>query len=364
MRHTSVMDAESRREVTALRRASHALTASRCANEADLVRGMLALQAQDYPGVLWSIGRRVPGATQASVERALARGDIVRSWPMRGTLHVVAPDNLGWMLAITRRRTATTMARRQAQLELSSHDLGAAAEVARSALHGGGILRRPDLLAAFEVAGISTTGQRGYHLLLHLAVQAVIVFGPVDGKQQTFALFDEWIRESRPLEGDDALAEFARGYFHGHGPATDRDFAWWASLPLSEARTGIAAAGLASRIVGGETYYVDLGVEAASSSDAVHALPGFDEYVLGYHDRSVALPASLSEQVIPGNNGLFRPTIVVDGQVVGTWSRTERATAIEIDLDVSSPLDAPTRELVEREFERYAAFIGKHVAVR
>lgn len=364
MRHTGVMDVESRRELTALRRASHALTSSRFANGADLVRSMLAFQAQDYPGVLWSIGRRVPGATQASVERALAAGDIVRSWPMRGTLHVVAPDDLGWMLAITRRRTATTMARRQAQLELSSHDLGAAAEVARSALHGGSILRRPDLLAAFEAASISIAGQRGYHLLLHLAVNAVIVFGPVDGKQQTFALFDEWIRESRPLEGDDALAEFARGYFRGHGPATDRDFAWWASLPLSEARTGIAAAGLASRVVGGETYYVDHDVEAASSSDAVLALPGFDEFVLGYQDRSVALPASLSEQVIPGNNGLFRPTIVVDGQVVGTWSRTERATTIDIELDVLSPLDAPTRELVEREFARYAAFVGKPVAVR
>lgn len=358
------MDAEGRRELTALRRASHALAASRFSNEADLVRWMLALQAQDYPGVLWSIGRRVPGATQASVERALAAGDIVRSWPMRGTLHVVAPDDLGWMLAITRRRTATTMARRQAQLELSSHDLAAVADRARSALHGGGILRRSDLLAAFEAAGISTSGQRGYHLLLHLAVNAMIVFGPIDGKHQTFALFDEWIRESRALEGDEALAEFARGYFRGHGPATDRDFAWWASLPLSEARTGIAAAGLASRMVGGETYYLDPDVHAASSSVAVLALPGFDEYVLGYQDRSVSLPASLSEQVIPGNNGLFRPTIVVDGHVVGTWSRTERATTVDIELDVLPQLDAPTRELVEREFERYAAFIGKPVTVR
>jgi hypothetical protein len=325
---------------------------------------MLALQAQDYPGVLWSIGQRVPGATLESVERALAAGDIVRSWPMRGTLHVVAPEDLGWMLAITRRRTATTMSRRQAQLELSPRDLATAAEVARSALHGGRILRRPDLLAAFEAAGISTAGQRGYHLLLHLAVHAVIVFGPVDGKQQTFVLFDEWIRESRALEGEDALAEFARGYFRGHGPATDRDFAWWASLPLGEARTGVAAAGLTSRLVGGETYYLDPEVEAASSSDAVLALPGFDEFVLGYQDRSVVLPDAFAEQVIPGNNGLFRPTIVVDGQVVGTWSRTERATAIDIELNVFSSLDARTRELVEREFARFAAFVGKPVVVR
>jgi len=358
------MDAESRRELTMLRRASHALTASRFSNEAELVRSMLGLQAQDYAGVLWSIGQRVPGATQASVERALANGDIVRSWPMRGTLHVVASDDLGWMLAITRRRTATTMARRQAQLELSSRDLAVAADVARSALHGGGILRRPDLLAAFETAGISTAGQRGYHLLLHLAVQAVIVFGPVDGKHQTFTLFDEWIRDSRVLEGDDAVAEFARGYFRGHGAATDRDFAWWASLPLSEARAGIAAAGLASQLVEGETYYLDPEVEAGSSSDTALALPGFDEYVLGYNDRSVVVPALIADRVIPGNNGLFRPTIVIDGQVVGTWSRTERATAITIELDEFSPLDAHSRELIEREFARYAAFMGKPVAVR
>ena len=320
------------------------------------------MQGQDFPGVKWSVGLRSPRSTDATIEAALAAGEIVRSWPMRGTLHLVAPEDLAWMLAIGRPRMATSTATRRANLGITDHELGIVEDTARERLVGGGISRRDDLLAAFESAGVPTTGQRGYHLLFHLALHGVIVFGPVDGKHQTFTLLEEWVTSPRTLLGDEALAEFAARYFRSHGPATDRDFAWWANITLGDARKGIALADLDSREFDSVTHYFSHGLEPAA--EFAHALAGFDEYLLGYQNRSGVLAAEFSNRIVPGNNGIFLPTLVLDGQVVGTWRRTQRASRVDIELFEFFALPQRGRVRLERAFDRFAEFIGKPVALR
>ena len=176
-----------RSDITALR-----LSAQRIAAPGDLqtpldvARWMLALQSQDFPGARWAIGLRLPHATARDVDDALAAGTIVRSWPMRGTLHIVAAEDLGWMMSIAARRQATWAAKRRGDLEITDDQLVRAGDIAVGELTGGRIIRRDALLAAWEAAGIPTTGQRGYHLLWNLAHQKLIVFGPHDAKQPTF----------------------------------------------------------------------------------------------------------------------------------------------------------------------------------
>lgn len=328
---------------------------------ADAVRHLLAMQAQDFPGAKWSVGLRLPGCTDADVEAALATGEIVRSWPMRGTLHFVAPEDLHWMLKISQRRQATSAAKRRADQGISDSILDRAAQLAHDALVGGRVARRDALLAIFEEAGIPTTLQRGYNLLWNLAHNGLIVFGPVDGKHQTFALFSEWITNPRMLDGDEALGEFATRYFASHGPATDRDFAWWASLSLGEARVGIALAGLDTLVVDGVTYYLRPGQEP--SRESVLALPGFDEYLLGYQDRSVVVPAAFSDRIVPGNNGVFKPTIVARTQVVGTWRGAEKRNEVSVATEPFASLTASTTAGFTRAMKRYGAFLGKPVVV-
>ena len=304
---------------------------------------------------------RLAGCTDEDVESALATGEIVRSWPMRGTLHLVAPEDLHWMLQISRRRQATSAAKRRADQGISDAMLDRAAQLAHDTLVGGRVARRDALLAIFEEAGIPTTSQRGYNLLWNLAHNGLIVFGPVDGKHQTFALFSEWITSPRLLDGDEALGEFAARYFASHGPATERDFAWWASLSLGEARGGIALAGLDTLVVDGVTYYLRPGLEPAR--DSVLALPGFDEYMLGYQDRSIVVPAAFSERIVPGNNGVFKPTIVARTQVVGTWRGTEKRNEVSVATEPFTPLTASTTAGFARAMKRYGAFVGKPVVV-
>ncbi|MEO8262021.1 MAG: winged helix DNA-binding domain-containing protein [Pseudolysinimonas sp.] len=344
----------SRTDLAALRLSALGIATADAPAPVDAVRRLLAMQAQDFPGAMWSVGLRVPGSTAESVEAAHAAGDIVRSWPMRGTLHLVAAEDLGWMLGLTGKRMVRAAEGRRRQLGLTPDDFVRAEEVARRELSGGRHASRADLFAAFDAAGMSTAGQRGVHALGQLAQTSVLV----QSGRERWALLEEWVREPRRLEPDEALREFALRYMLGHGPATARDFAWWSSLTLTDARAGVAAAAaeLDAVEVDGETYYLRPGLEPAARG--VHLLPGFDEFVLGYTDRTPQLPPQHWQTIVPGGNGMFLSTIVVDGQVVGTWRR-QKTTKKEITLALFpfSELSPTTLRAATRRLRRYAEFL-------
>jgi hypothetical protein len=344
-----------RRRITALRLSALGIAAPIATRPGDAVRHLLALQAQDYPGALWSIGLRMPAATRADVEAAHERGDFVRTWPFRGTLHFLAPEDVGWILGLTGERMIASAAGRYRQLELTQRDLDRAGDIARHRLSGTH-LNRADLLAAFEAGGVGVAGQRGAHLLGHLAQSGLTVLRG----QNAWHLSDDVIREPRHLERDDALRELALRYVAARGPVTDRDFAWWSSLTLTDARAGIAAAQDELERVEIEdiTYWLRPGLEPAA--DGIHVLPGFDEYLLGYSDRHAPLAGAHSSTIVPGGNGLFLATIVVNGEVVGSWRRTVSSgkdQRVDVVAEPFGRLSAATRKGFERAARRYAAFL-------
>lgn len=355
------MTTASSRELTALRLGAQAIASSAFRTPREVVSWMLAMQAQDFGGAKWAIGLRLPGSTDATIEAALAAGELVRSWPMRGTLHFTTPEDLGWILDVTVPRQANQAARRRQELEITDQQLDRAGEIALEVMSDGSAIRRDQMIEVWEAAGIPAGGQRAYHLLWNLGQRKRIVFGPVDGKHPTFMRFDATVHDPRRLEPDEALGEFATRYFRSHGPATVRDFAWWSSLTLGDARKGVAlATGLEERDFGGVAHYLAEGLEPVAPR-AVHALPGFDEYLLGYQDRSPALSDEFRDRIVPGNNGVFLPTIVVDGQVRGTWKRTETAKTVRIETEEFTELTARARAGFERAAQRYGAFLGKAV---
>jgi hypothetical protein len=344
--------------IAALRLAALGIADADAATPVDAVRGLLALQAQDLPGALWSIGLRVPGSTLAGVEDALATGALVRSWPMRGTLHLTAAEDLGWMLSLTGERMVRSAEGRRRRLGLAAADFVLAERIARAGLEGGRHLTRAGLLAAFETGGLSTAGQRGVHTLGQLAQTGVLV----QSGRDRWALLEEWVPAPRVLGREEALHELAVRYARSHGPVTERDLAGWSSLTLTDARAGLAAAaGELERIeADGQTYHLRPGLEPAPAG--VHLLPGFDEFVLGYTDRTAQLPAEHAGAIVPGGNGVFRPTLVVDGRVAGTWRR-ERATrsAVTVRLDPCGELSAARRRAARARLDRYAGFLGTGV---
>lgn len=344
----------SARDLRRLRLSAQRIEQRPAGGPADVVRWLLALQGQDLPGSKWSIGLRAPGSTLANVDAAFAAGEIIRSWPMRGTLHVVAAPDIGWMLSLTAERTLRSLATRHRGLDIDESVIGAAAQVAVDLLAGGRAATRTELFTALGNAGIATTGQRGPHLLGALHQTELLCLGPMQGNEQAVVLLDEWVTAPRRLEREEALGEFVRRFFLSHGPATIRDFAWWTKLPLRDANLGLAVARgeLQELEVDGVGYWMAPDLPDAPSH-SVRLLPGFDEFLLGYTDRAASLDAAYAQAIVPGGNGMFLPTVVVDGRVVGTWRRRKTGAGLMVTPELFEPLN-------RRELAAMAAAAGEY----
>ncbi|MDS1269086.1 winged helix DNA-binding domain-containing protein [Lipingzhangella sp. LS1_29] len=326
------------RELARLRCVAQLLAGQRAETPAAAVAWLTAAQGQDYAGALTSIALRTRTGTRAAVEQALDAGEIVRSWPMRGTLHLVCAADLGWMLEVLTPRVLAASARRRSQLGVDESTIERARTIAVTELAAHGRLSRSQLLARWEEAGIATAGGRGYHLITYLSMTGLLCFGPTRDGEQQLVLVAEWIPQPRTVEREEALGELALRYFRSHGPATFQDFARWAQLTATDARTGVARVdGELTRLYVHDTeYLLDPAIpqrleQCRGEIDDVLLLPGFDEFVLGYANRAAVLPSAFADRIVPGGNGVFRPTVVRDGQIVGTWRHVGTASARRIE---------------------------------
>jgi hypothetical protein len=326
-----------------------------------VVKQLGALQAQDYHQALWAVGVRMQSVTSADIEQSIADRKILLTWLLRGTIHFVPPEDARWMLKLLAPRLMARDERRLEQLELNQKIIERCKQIINDALQGNKRISRPNLMQLLEEDGISTNNQRGYHLLWNIAQSGLICLGPKEGKQQTFVLMDEWVPAAKELSRNEALGLLAERYFTSHGPATVQDFSWWAGITLSDARQGVEAAGsrLVSEKINGQEYWgaENFHVGSTDEGPAVYLLPGFDEYLLGYKDRSSVLRAEYAPHIVPGNNGVFMPTIIIDGQVAGKWKRTIKNKGIDIEFNLFAPLENREESIIETA-ERYCGFIG------
>lgn len=349
-----------------LRLASQGLLGGGFSTVPEAVRWMTAMQAQDLASALWAVGQRVPGIAASDVRAALDAGTVVRSWPMRGTLHLLAPEDLRWILGITSGRLMNAVAGRHRELSITPDDIAHCRDIAFKITEvlkaeGAPGATREQLFQAFEEAGQPTKVQRGIHLLGSLCQRAWLVQGPMAvsngkvGVQQLFVPLDEWIPQSRDLGREEGTAELLFRYVRSRGPATVKDFSWWSQIPLTEARAALDA--VRDRLVelqfGGAGYW--LSPESAAILDdgvpgsrSLLALPGFDEYLLGYQDRSLVLDPEFAELVVPGKNGVFKRIIVSGGEVIGTWSRTVSGKTIGVEPE---PFAGTLGPAAERSFQ-------------
>jgi hypothetical protein len=333
---------------------------------ADVVGWLGAVQAQDYLGALWAVGLRMRNAVEADIEKALADKTIIRTWPMRGTLHFVAAADIRWMLELLTPRIVAGMARRLRQhFGLDEATFERSKEVLASALQGGRQLTRPALYQLLEAAQISTADGRGLHILSQLAQDAFLCFGAREGKQQTFALLSEWAPAARTMARDEALAELARRYFTSHAPATLRDFIWWSGLRVKEAAEAVELAKpyLAQEVIDGQTYWLSSSTPAAKDrSPAAYLLPAYDEYTVAYKDRSAVLSPQYASRMNSGN-GIIYPTIVINGQVAGIWKRALKKDTLVITPSFFAKLNEDETRALAAAANRYGKFLTASIAL-
>ena len=313
---------------------SHRLTAP-AGSVTDAAAHMLAVQSQDFTAGRWALAARTRSEpTLRLVDRAFDRGDLVRAWTMRGTLHIIPARDLRWVLSVTGDRQRRQGATRKRELGIDDEMVAAVTRAVEPRLRDGG-LTRADMFDVFAGVGVDPGGQRGVHLLNMLTLDGLICQGPVvagEGvrREQRFVLVAQHIREhSAP---DDPLAELFVRYIDGHGPAGVADFAWWSGLTLGQSREARDRATERIVEIDDGVYVAALRPRRSAGARDVFALGAFDEYYISYADRTaVCAPANLAA-VGPGKNGMVRATIVAGGRVVGCWTHTSASLGSPPDL--------------------------------
>jgi hypothetical protein len=338
---------------------------------AGVVGHHLAMQAQNFPASRWAVGSRLPGATDAQVLAAYDAGAIVRSWPMRGTVHVVAAPDLPWMLEHLGPRALMGVRRRWDYLKIDEPFLERAREVAVELLKGGGRATRSEFTGACREAGLEMTGQRSYHAVWYLSQTGTLVHGPTRDGEHELVLLDEWIPEPRLLDRPTALRELGVRYLAARGPATLDDLVHWTKLTKTDVRKALEVDG--ERIVevdgpGGPYRMLAEHLDTLDPGNAevdrsVLALAAFDEHLLGYRGRDPVLDPEHATLVDPGRNGVFRWTLVAGGRVVGTWKRIRLTHHVRAEVLPFAPLSKRLRKSVAHAIETWARFEGVEVQV-
>ncbi|GAA3631384.1 winged helix DNA-binding domain-containing protein [Microbacterium awajiense] len=342
---------------------SHRLSAP-AASLTEAASHLLAVQSQEFWGGRWALAVRTRGIERiAEVDALFDRGELVRSWTMRGTLHTIPARDLAWVLGVTGDRQFRSAASRHRRLGIDGDMLRRVERAVRGALRGDGRLTRAELFDLLGDLGIDPRDQRGVHLLQSLCLRGVIVQAGVvprevgPAREQYFVLVEEWIEDAAPPA--DPLAEFFVRYIDGHGPAGAADFAWWTGLPLGTARVAAEAAGDRVREIDDGLFVGSSRPRPSTAAAEVVALPPFDEFYISYADRTVIGPPEILATVGPGANGMVRPLLVARGEIVATWAHS---------LAVGRHIDEPVRDLLlhgratddelSAALERYRRFVA------
>ena len=328
------------------------LAGGRFVRPAEAVRWLGAMQAQEFAEAKWSIAERVEGCTDADVEEAFARGEILRTHVLRPTWHFVTPADIRWMLRLTAPRVHAANRYMYRRLDLSEETLGRSHEVIAAALGNGEPRTRTELADALARAGIVADGLRLGYILMHAELDELVCSGPRRGKQQTYARLDQRAPQTQELTRDEALAELTRRYFTSRGPASVQDFAAWSGLTVADARAGVrmAGQGLEARADESGTTWIGGAADGAFAPGA-YLIPMYDEMGVGYKELRMVLAEP------PPREGMLSRPIVIDGRTVGSWKRTLSKRAVTIEATLFTELSAADRSALEAVVERFGRFI-------
>ncbi len=326
-----------------------------------VVEWLGVVQSQDYAGAKWAVSQRTKGITDAAMDQALADGTILRTHVLRPTWHFVTPADIRWMLKLTAPRILAQSATYFRKLELDKAIFKRSNAVLTKALQGGKQLTRAELASALQKSGITADDPlRFTYLIMYAETDGVICSGGRRDKQFTYALLDERVPNAKTLEHDEALAELAKRYFRSHGPATVKDYIWWSGLSPQDARNGLemVKSQLDSDVINEKTYwFIESRLAAKEKGPTAYLLPNYDEYTVGYIDRSDIFDAQHNKKLGPRGNFIFNYVIVIDGRVAGTWKRTINKSSAVVELNPFQPWTKAEKQAVDSAMDQYGKFL-------
>ena len=346
-------------DIAKMRLMSQQIAETKFKTAKDIVNWMGAMQAQDYIMAKWAVGVRLPNSTDQVIESAINNGEIIRTHLLRPTWHFVSADDIYWMLELTAPQIKASLKSRHKELGLSETIFAKSNTIIEKALRGGKHLIREELVNELRKAKIATNDNRASHLMLRAELDRIVCSGATKGGKQTYALLEERVPKIKSLAKEEALAKLARKYFASHGPATLQDFVWWSGLSVRDAKHALdmVKSDLSSEIIDSQTYwFTSFFSIPKTDKKAVYLLPSFDEFIISYKDRSALLPFENQNKTV-SNNGIFRPLIVVNGQVMGIWKRTIKKDKAIVEAKLFKQPNKTTKGLIIKASIEYGHFL-------
>jgi len=343
-------------QITALRLTGHFLSLSKPGTLGLLIEKMGAMQAQDFTMAKWALGIRLSECTNPMVMEAYNRGEILRTHILRPTWHFVSPVNIRWMLSLSANKIKSSSKSRDRDLGITEELYERVNRIIRKALEKNKCLTRDALAAEIEKAKIKNNTAYMTHFMMRAEAEGIVCSGAMDGNAHTYALLEERVPPVPALSREEALVRLVRIYFSTRSPATLQDFCWWSNLSLTEAEKGLSAVKTEffSEKIGGQTYWFANSINSGNDSGSVFLLPAFDEYIISYRDRSPVLSQETHSKAI-SSNGVFRPTVVANGKVIGLWKKAASGRRT-VTFDFFSQPDDSVKKALDKSIGDYNAF--------
>lgn len=352
--------------ITTLRMTSQQLLRPRFDRPKDLVAWMGAIQAQEYTMAKWAIGVRLQSGTLRAVEEALAKGEIIRTHLLRPTWHFVTAEDLPWIQQLCGPRIRAAYQSYARNLGITEELYLTCNRLIEQLIREKGHLTKLEIGTGLAEKGISFMPPHLNCFLFRAETDAIVCSGIDKNNKATYALWDERIPSTPPVTKEEALAKLATRYFQSHSPATLQDFTWWSGLSVTEARQAIGCIEdeLMLEPFGSASFYIHKSCRSTysdtpSASNAVfHFLPSYDEYLISYKDRSMAIDPVHYPKAF-NRYGLFYPVILYKGQIVGNWNKAVKKGTVTVQTSFfQEKLRIPVA-LVKAAEHRYKTFIGE-----
>ena len=353
-------------DITAYRLYNQRLSTPNFQTPNAVVEWLGAIQAQDYAGAKWAIAQRMTDATDSALDQAFADGSILRTHLLRPTWHFVTPKDIRWMLALTAPRVHAASAFMYRKEGLDKAIIKKSYAVLEKTLRGNKQLTRAELGSAFEKRGIIAKGQRLSYFMMSAELDGIICSGARRGKQFTYALLEERAPQVKALSRAEALTTLISRYFSTRGPATLQDFTMWSGLTMADAKNGIdmVKPQFMNEEINGQTYWFpDSSAPEKIKSPTAYLLPNYDEYFIGFRDRSAIGEVAKRVGIKEDDPALIAHILILDGQIVGGWRRILKKDAVLVETSLITKLTKAEEQAIANAAERFGKFLGLPVSL-
>jgi hypothetical protein len=344
-------------EIARFRLINQQLVDSKLQSPVEMVEWFCAVQGQEYAQTKWALGLRLPHLKDRDIEKDINDGKIVRTHLLRPTWHLVSAENIRWLLTLSAPRVHAANDSMYRKTELDGKIYKHCIDVLVKTLRGGKQLTRDEINKVFAANKIAAHSHRLSYIMMYAELEQIICSGSRRGNQFTYALLDERVKPVKTITKDEALSRLAASYFKSRGPSTVHDFSTWSGLTLTECKRGLDMIKdrLETISAGDINYYAALGgVIDKGAARNIHLLPIYDEYIMGYKDRT----AILTYRQSLGNESPYMNdcTIIYNGQIIGTWRRTVKSNKIELDYDFFTELTGAQKNKFNDAIHRFSQF--------